>query len=69
LENDRYDPKTLPPRLNANLKSGYAQLHNWVYDAAAVRQWIEEAQETAKKIVPDNTYPSFTNNLSGSKWK
>jgi hypothetical protein len=69
LENDRYDPKTLPPRLNANLKSGYAQLHNWAYDAAAVSQWIREANETRTKIVPDNTYPSFTNNISGSKWQ
>jgi len=69
LENDRYDPKTLPPRLNANLKSGYAQLHNWAYDAAAVRQWIQEADETRNKIVPDNTYPHFTANLSGKKWQ
>ena len=69
LENDRYDPHTLPPRLNANIKSGYAQLHNWAYDAAVVRQWIQEAQETRGKIVPDNTYPHFTANLSGKKWQ
>ncbi len=69
LENDRYDPHTLPPRLNANIKSGYAQLHNWVYDAAAVRQWIQEAQEIRDKIVPDNTFPHFTANLSGKKWQ
>ncbi|MDO8577923.1 MAG: TIR domain-containing protein [Dehalococcoidales bacterium] len=68
LENDRYDPHTLPPRLNANIRDGYAQLHNWAYDAAAVSQWIQEADERRDKIVPDNTFPSFTNNLSGSKW-
>ena len=69
LENDRYDPHTLPPRLNSNLKGGYATLHNWVYDAAAVTQWIKEADETRQQMVPDNTYPAFTSNLSGSKWK
>jgi hypothetical protein len=69
LENDRYDPHTLPPRLNANLKGGYATLNNWVYDAAIVAQWIKEADETRQKMVPDNTYPAFTENLKGSKWK
>ena len=69
LENDRYDPHTLPPRLNSNLKNGYATLHNWAYDAAAVTQWIKDADETRQKIVPDNTYPHFTANLSGRKWQ
>lgn len=68
LENDRYDPHTLPPRLNANVRCGFARLHNWAYDASAVLQWIKEAYENRDNVIADNTYPHFVTNLSGSKW-
>jgi len=40
---DKYTPSNLPKRLAANVKSGYAILHDWTDDRVKMQQWIEKA--------------------------
>jgi len=68
LEQTRFDPHTIPPRLYNNMQCGFAQLHNWIYDPAEVQKWIQEAFETRNKVTPDNSFPPFADNHSGKRW-
>ncbi|GHV00983.1 hypothetical protein AGMMS49521_0160 [Campylobacterota bacterium] len=65
----KYDPYTIPPRLYDNIRCGFATIHNWSTDPAAVQQWIHEAFERRNRIDPDNSFPSFVNNRSGDRWQ
>lgn len=38
-----YHATNLPPRLAANVESGYAILHDWTSDRVQMQKWIEEA--------------------------
>lgn len=67
-EPDNYTSKTIPPRLNANIECGFAKIYRWTEDPLAIHQWIHEAFERRRKVLPDNSYPSFTHNLSGYEW-
>jgi hypothetical protein len=63
-----YNPRTIPPRLNANVANGFASLHYWTEDPAAIQRWIHEAYLRKSSVIPDNSYPAFANNRSGSQW-
>ncbi len=39
----KYDPDTIPARLNDNIKSEYAKLYRWTEDEDEIQKWIEEA--------------------------
>lgn len=65
----KYDPYTIPPRLYDNIKVKFAKLYNWSDNPAVVQGWIHEAFERRNKIIPDNSFPNFSNNRSGERWQ
>jgi hypothetical protein len=68
-EKNQYNPNTVPPRLYSNIKSGFASIHVWNESPSIVQNWIHEAFLRRNKIIPDNSYPLFANNRSGSQWQ
>jgi len=66
---DKYNPYTIPPRLYDNIKCQYAEIYNWSENPVNVRQWIHSAFLRRKTINPNNSFPSFVNNRSGTHWQ
>lgn len=66
---NQYDPHTIPPRLYDNMECGFAELHPWTTNSASLQKWIHDAFLRRTSIIPDNSYPSFVNNHSGSGWQ
>lgn len=66
---NKYNPFTIPPRLQKNVERGFAKLYNWSTNPYEVQGWIHEAFNNRKKVIPDNSYPSFVNNRSGIQWQ
>ena len=64
----KYNPYTIPPRLNDNLKCNFAKIYNWSTNPNEVQNWIHEAFERRNKINPDNSFPNFVNNRTTEKW-
>jgi hypothetical protein len=67
--NNKYNPHTIPPRLNDNVKCGFATLHKWSNSPSDVQSWIHSAFEKRDKINPNNSYPLFSNNRTGNQWQ
>ena len=66
---NKYNPHTIPPRLNDNVKCGFATLHKWSNSPFDVQSWIHAAFDRRDKINPDNSYPLFANNRIGNQWQ
>lgn len=64
-----YNGKTIPPRLQNNIDCGFATIHAWNNNPIDVQGWIHAAFERRSKINPDNSYPLFANNRTGSQWQ
>jgi len=64
-----YDPYTIPPRLYYNIKKEFATIHLWNENPIVVQQWIHSAFERRNKILPDNSYPMFSNNRPDSQFR
>ena len=64
-----YDKYTIPPRLSDNVDCGFASIYNWNTNPQTVQKWIHEAFLKRKTILPDNSYPNYVNNRSGSRWQ
>ena len=69
LDQTKYDPYTIPPRLYDNIKCRFAEIYNWSEDASALQNWIHEAFERRNRVNPNNTLPLFANNRSGGRWQ
>ena len=69
LDQTKYDPYTIPPRLYDNIKCRFAEIYNWSEDTSAVQKWIHEAFERRNKVNTNNSYPLFVNNRSGDRWQ
>lgn len=69
VDRTKYDPYTIPPRLHYNIECGFATIDNWSEDAAIVQKWIHEAFKRRDRVNPDNSFPSFVNNRSGTRWQ
>ncbi len=69
LNQNKYDPYTIPPRLYKNVEKKYAKLYKWSNNPSEVQEWIHEAFENRDKIIPDNSYPSYKKNRSTDKWQ
>jgi len=65
----KYNPYIIPPRLHFNLKNAFAKLYDWNTNPLTVQNWIHEAFERRTKMVPDNSYPLYVNNRTGSQWQ
>lgn len=65
---DKYNRHTIPPRLFSNTERGYATLHDWNTNPVVVQSWIHNAFLRRTKIIPDNSYPTFANNRTGTGW-
>ncbi|MDO8607909.1 MAG: TIR domain-containing protein [Phaeospirillum sp.] len=68
LVNGQHNPRTIPPRLYSNVQNGYAKLYPWTTSATQLQNWIHEAFLRRNTHTPDNSYPTFVNNRSGSGW-
>lgn len=64
-----YNQHSIPPRLYDNIKCGFASIHDWDTDPFIVQEWIHEAFERRNKVDPDNSRPSFVDNLFGEEWQ
>ena len=62
LNNMKYNPYSIPPRLYDNIKCGFAEIYTWNTIPNIVQAWIHEAFIRKDKILPDNSYPSYANN-------
>lgn len=67
--NKEFNPYTIPPRLYDNWKKGFAQLYEWSLEPSKVIKCIDRAFNDRNKIIPDNSYPSFTKNKTGGRWE
>jgi len=65
---NNYQDFTIPPRLNDNIKCGFAKIYNWSENPLTIQDWIHEAFKQRNIINPNNSYPSFVNNRSGDRW-
>lgn len=64
----QYNQYTIPPRLYDNIKCGFASIYDWETDPFIVQKWIHDAFERRNKLDPDNSRPSFEENLFGDAW-
>ena len=64
-----FDKYTIPPRLSRNIDCGFAKIYNWSQNPEEIKQWIHEAFDRRKKIIPDNSFPNFVNNRSSDRWQ
>lgn len=67
-EPNKYFRNTIPPRLHANIASGFASIHNWSDNPSDVQSWIHDAFQRRNQMIPTNSYPAFVNNRSGERW-
>lgn len=65
----QYNPHTIPPRLYDNVKCGYAAIYDWETDPFIVQKWIHDAYERRNQFIPDNSRPTFTDDLLGERWR
>jgi len=63
-----FNPYTIPPRLYYNFKCKFAKIYMWNTNPYTVQSWIHSAFLDKDKILPDNSYPSFSNNRTGDRW-
>ncbi|GIX40490.1 MAG: hypothetical protein KatS3mg129_0223 [Leptospiraceae bacterium] len=61
---DKFNPDIVPPRLVANIRSGYAKFYDWTEDERKIKKWIEEAFKARidKADLIDNSLPQFKYN-------
>ncbi len=64
-----FNQYTIPPRLWDNKKNGFASIHVWNENPTIVQGWIHDAFLRRDKIIPDNSYPSFSNNRPSDQKK
>jgi len=64
-----YDPYSIPPRLHDNVQCGFATLHLWSEDHERIEDLVHSAYARKARIAPDNSFPSFVNNRSGTRWQ
>ncbi len=61
-EANTFNKHTVPPRLWENKKNGFANIYVWNENPTFVQGWIHEAFLRKDKVIPDNSYPLFSNN-------
>lgn len=69
IDQTKYNPRTIPPRLAKNIDCGFATIHNWNFNPLTVQGWIHEAFKRRAQVLPDNSYRTFANNRTGVQWQ
>jgi hypothetical protein len=64
---EKYNPRTIPPRLHDNIECGFAKIYSWSNYQDDILKWINEAFKKRNRDIPDNSYPSFGQNRSESQ--
>ena len=67
-EPNRYNTRTIPPRLHYNIVCGFAKVYLWSTNPTEVSQWIHEAFARRSTVNPDSSYASFANNRTSDHW-
>ena len=65
----KYNPGTIPPRLQDNIDCRFAKIYNWSNDPYQIQGWIHEAFLRRKQINPNNSRDLFAHNRSSSSWR
>lgn len=68
LQNNKYNPKIVLPRLMDNVENGYAKLHNWTTNPEAIKTWVHDAFLRKDQIVPDNSREAYGKNRTTNNW-
>lgn len=69
MNGNSYNEFTIPPRLQKNVGCKFAKLFKWSTNPREVQGWIHEAFNNRNRITPDNSYPPFVNNRTGTQWQ
>lgn len=65
---NNYSAGIIPPRLYDNVDCDFAKLYDWNINPLTVKNWIHEAFNRRKQIVPDNSRDMFVKNRSNNSW-
>ena len=68
LENGKYNPHTVPPRLWDNIQIRFAEMYGWNENPDQVQTWIHEAYLRKDKVNPNNARIQFGKNHTGPEW-
>ncbi len=68
LSPSTYNSYTIPPRLRDNIECEFAKIYYWDSNLVNVSNSIHDAFQRRNNITPDNSYPSFVNNRSETRW-
>ncbi|WP_434345578.1 TIR domain-containing protein [Myxococcus virescens] len=68
VEQGRYNPRTIPPRLYDNIQCGFAAIYNWSENPMTIQEWIHQAYLRKSTKQPDNSRASFGKNRTGDEW-
>lgn len=68
LDNNQYTYDTIPPRLAVNIQNGYAKMYPWDINLLVIHTSIYEAFKRVNLVAPDNSCPSFKEDMSGESW-
>jgi hypothetical protein len=66
---ETFNRYTMPPRLFDNVNCKFSKVYKWNTNPSSIQSWIHEAFENRNKINPNNSFPLFVNNRTGSKWQ
>ncbi len=64
-----YDLGRIPPRLYENVVATYARLADWTDDPELLAGLLEDAETRAVNELPVNTFPHFTQDFTGDRWR
>ena len=68
LQNGKYDPHIILPRLHDNVPHGYAEVYEWCDDPHMIKQWIHTAFLRKDKFLPTNSRAQFGKNRTTNHW-
>ena len=69
LQNNGYDPHTVPPRLYKNVKNGFGRVIRWTENSADIEGHIDFAFQNKDKINPDLSDVLFAKNRTTERWE
>ena len=69
LPGNKYNHRTIPPRLDDNTKCRYAKIYNWSTDPNNVSRWIHKAfQRRDQEPAPNLSRDLFSHNRTVNSW-